>query len=136
MAIIIGGTTNDILVNGVSVATDTEVSTALGLKVNIADLKEIGVGQTWQDVTASRVAGVTYTNSTGKPIEVSIAWSCGGITSHTSPLLEINGINILHKTEDGTSYAGNTVIVIVPPGNTYKFTLYPPQTKAHWKELR
>ena len=68
MAIVLSGTTNDITVNGVSVATDAEVSSAvahkantadvntqLSLKANKADLKEIGVGQTWQDVTASRV---------------------------------------------------------------------------------
>ena len=47
MAIVLSGTTNDILVNGVSVATDAEVNSALAGKANTADLKEIGVGQTW-----------------------------------------------------------------------------------------
>jgi len=32
----------------------------------------IGVGQTWQDMTSSRVSGVTYTNSTGKPITAAV----------------------------------------------------------------
>lgn len=31
-----------------------------------------GIGQTWQNVTASRSAGVTYTNTTGKPIQIII----------------------------------------------------------------
>lgn len=119
-----------------NIAKIDAVNAALALKANTADLKEIGVGQTWQDMTGSRVAGTTYTNSTGKPIEVSIAWSLGGISTQTSPLLEINGINILSKTEDGTSYAGNTVIAIVGAGATYRFTLYSPQIKTHWKELR
>ena len=73
MAIVLSGTTNDILVNGVSVATDAEVNSALAGKANTADLKEIGVGQTWQDVTASRTRNVTYTNTTGKPIQVNIS---------------------------------------------------------------
>lgn len=60
MVIVLSGTTNDIIINGASVATDAEVSTAvapkantadvntqLSLKANTADLKEIGVGQTW-----------------------------------------------------------------------------------------
>jgi len=33
----------------------------------------IGVGQTWQDVTGSRAQNTNYTNTTGKPIFVSIA---------------------------------------------------------------
>lgn len=31
------------------------------------------LGQTWKNVTTSRAAGITYTNSTGKPIMVSVA---------------------------------------------------------------
>ena len=33
-----------------------------------------GVGQSWQDVTSSRAINTVYTNSTGKPIIVNIAW--------------------------------------------------------------
>lgn len=47
MAIVLSGTTNDILVNGVSVATDAEVSSAVAKwscsKANTTDLK-VGVG--------------------------------------------------------------------------------------------
>ena len=32
----------------------------------------LGVGQSWQDMVASRFSGVTYTNSTGKPIYVKV----------------------------------------------------------------
>ena len=38
MAIVLSGTTNDILVNGVSVATDTEVNSAIALKANTSDV--------------------------------------------------------------------------------------------------
>ena len=36
-------------------------------------LAEIGVGQTWQDVTSSRALDTVYTNSTGKPIQVQVS---------------------------------------------------------------
>lgn len=35
--------------------------------------QQIGVGQTWQDVLASRTAGTTYQNTTGRPIMVAIS---------------------------------------------------------------
>ena len=38
----------------------------------------VGVNQTWTDVTASRSAGTTYTNSTGKPITVSVSCPASG----------------------------------------------------------
>jgi len=34
----------------------------------LAVMSSIGYSQTWQDVTASRAAGTTYTNTTGRPI--------------------------------------------------------------------
>ena len=52
------------VVSGLKVAN----ATAAGQAVNYDQV--IGVGQTWQDVTASRALGVTYTNTTGKPIHV------------------------------------------------------------------
>lgn len=39
-----------------------------------ANSYDIGVGQTWQNVTASRAFGVTYTNTTGKPIVLMISF--------------------------------------------------------------
>ena len=32
----------------------------------------VGIDQTWLDLTGSRAAGVTYTNTTGKPIMVNV----------------------------------------------------------------
>ena len=42
------------------------------------DSKDIGVGQTWQNVAASRSTGTTYTNTTGKPIMLAINFSTAG----------------------------------------------------------
>lgn len=58
----------------------------------VTSAPSIGVGQTWQDVTASRALGTTYTNTTGKPIMVkvnsngSVAITCivDGVTLETA----------------------------------------------------
>ena len=128
MSIVLSGTTNDITVNGVSVATDAEVNSALAGKANTADLKEIGVGQTWQDVTASRVIGATYTNTTGKPIMVII-----GMDTYASyQTIEVGGLDI---SGNGNMGGGNPIF-IVPNGSTYKFVSTNTGTLRSWCELR
>ena len=81
-----------------------------------------GSGQTWTDVGASRVSGTTYTNSTGKPIEVVVSGGSATI-SYT-----INGITGL--TSSTTSYM--QISFIVPNGNTYVVT----NNFVKWLELR
>ncbi len=136
MAIVLSGTTNDILVNGVSVATDTEVSTALALKANTAELKEIGVGQTWQDVTASRVLGTTYTNSTGKPISIEV-YSLMAV-ANVAWGVHVNG-NFIggQRTDVWSSNSRNTVFAIVPNNSTYSIVASVGSvTIDKWSELR
>ena len=41
---------------------------------SLTGIPNLGVGQTWTNVLASRSAGVTYTNSTGKPIVVMFSY--------------------------------------------------------------
>src|SRR5690606_12694984 len=63
--------------------SQSEVATALLSKADLIAGKVpetqlpamggLGIGQTWQDVTASRASGVAYQNVTGKPIALSIA---------------------------------------------------------------
>jgi len=62
-----------ILNNTVTSTSATQALTAAQGKV--LNDKMFGVGQTVQDVTASRVLGTTYTNSTGKPILISLTVS-------------------------------------------------------------
>ena len=129
MGILISGTTNDITINGVSVATDAEVSSAVAPKANTADLKEIGVGQTWQDVTASRVVGTTYTNTTGKPIFISVytAW-----TSSNTLTLTIGGVATqLDGVDQGFTYP--KVVAIIPNNITYSVSGW---AAGKWFELR
>ena len=89
----------------------------------------IGYGQTWQDVKASRAFGVTYTNSTGKPIEVSVTgyWPGNGGTVALQPT--IGGVVI---GEQKYGYAP-CMTFIVPNNTTYKVNYN--GTVVHWTEL-
>lgn len=94
----------------------------------------IGYNQTWKDVTASRVTGTTYTNTTGKPIQVSIGLiaSVGGQKAY----IQINGVNMISTpTFANAGYTYTVPCFIVPNGATYK---YPSGTVANiekWSEL-
>lgn len=84
-----------------------------------ANSYDLGVGQTWQDVTASRVAGTTYTNSTGKPIMVSIIGTV--LAQYTTGSLIVNGLT-LDTYQAFVASANGTVCGIIPNGATYSTT--------------
>jgi len=94
----------------------------------------IGVNQTWQDVTASRAIGTTYTNSTGKPILVSMTFSCSSANSVQG--LTINGVVVYATAVNVVGFpAGFTLLV--PNGGTYvTVTNLGTLTKITWAELR
>ncbi len=75
----------------------------------------IGVGQTWQSVTGSRALSTTYTNSTGKPIQLYIVCSAG---SSNGAGVTINGTT---PAQVYTNVAGGRVVLfpIIPNGATY-----------------
>lgn len=70
-------------------------------------LNPIGVGQTWQTVT--RTGGITYTNSTGKSIMVSL-YGLGTLS------FVVDGLQVAVSTVNN---AGNSITAIVPNGSTY-----------------
>ena len=90
----------------------------------------LGQGQTWQNVTASRAQGTTYTNTTGKPIFVSIFGSCN---SGSKPLT-VNGLAVATHTPIGTGSISTTITAIVPDGGTYSLANVGGTTL--WMELR
>jgi hypothetical protein len=93
-------------------------ATATGQAVNYDQV--LGVGQTWQDVTASRTAGVTYTNTTGKPIVVVFE----GSNSTSGRKIYLNGFAVVSLSTAGVN---QSYVLIVPNGYTYKrddFTTY------------
>lgn len=92
-----------------------------------SDNNSIGVGQTWQDVTASRTAGVTYTNTTGKPIIVSTYLSGSGSSSHA---IIVDGVACSSLVGTGS------VSAIVPNGANYSLINPSGRTIIYWSELR
>jgi uncharacterized protein YaiE (UPF0345 family) len=79
----------------------------------------IGVGQTWTDVRASRAAATTYTNSTGRPIMVSVV--AGAATySYCSGFVDGVMITEQQSRDSATTTSQAGVIFIVPAGSTYR----------------
>ena len=131
-----GATTEDLDTRIALKADTTYVNTQLSLKANTADLKEIGVNQTWQDVKASRVSGTTYTNTTGKPINVIVTVEAAVYNTYYGAILTING-NLYARSagNEGITYAAGTISVIIPNGATYKLDISNGLI-YNWLELR
>jgi hypothetical protein len=85
----------------------------------------IGVGQTWQVVTGSRVSGTTYTNSTGKPILIMVR-----INQSASNSVVVGGVTIITANSSTATFV--TYSFIVPNSTTYVVTA----TINEWSELR
>ena len=96
----------------------------------------IGVGQTWQSFTGSRSAGVTYTNSTGRPIQLAISINQYATTSASSTLT-VSGVVVATWRQDGGAAAlcAGQVLAIVPAGGTYVVSSFL-QSLTSWSELR
>lgn len=102
--------------------TDTTESLVSPAKVKAAfDAQEqqIGVGQTWQDVTGSRTGGVSYRNTTGRPIMVNIHDN----QSYGEAQVSVNGSTwvTVAKAID-TSDDQTTASFIVPNNHYYRTT--------------
>jgi uncharacterized protein (DUF2147 family) len=94
----------------------------------------LGVNQTWTDVSGSRTAGTTYTNSTGKPIQVIASFQSSSQTNFTTGT--INGLTVYGSVTTSSGHWG-TISYIVPNGNTYSATMNgSPVTATNWLELR
>lgn len=91
----------------------------------------IGSGQTWQDVTGSRSFGVTYTNTTGRPIMVSLY---PGALSNRTYSLTVNGQQIA-SVAYGTATVQVPMVGIIPTGATYQAST-DSGTLEKWTELR
>lgn len=93
--------------------------------------QSIGIGQTWQDVTASRAVSTSYQNLTGRPISVQIR-----ITASSSPF-QVSTDNVTFVSiAAGTSTAGvgGWIGGIIPPNHYYRIN--GAATINGWTELR
>ena len=108
-----------------------------------ADLKEIGVGQTWQNVTGSRVAGTTYTNTTGKPIVIQVYAGSTASAVNLRMTASINGgggFKVL-DAQNASFIPSGVFALIIPVGATYNIKGYANTTLGsttilEWYELR
>lgn len=95
----------------------------------------IGVGQTWQDMTASRVFSTTYTNTSGRPITISIAV---GNNSPGGCAIDVDGVEVARYTETATNGPQNQMITVVPNNATYVLRAYSGAARVItlWAELK
>lgn len=91
-----------------------------------------GIGQTWQNVSGSRAKNTLYTNSTGKPIEVSVVIT---EASTGNGVLEVGGVTVGIFSTTATT-ANATTCAIVPNGATYRIIETVSITILSWSELR
>jgi hypothetical protein len=87
--------------------------------------------QAYGNYIGSRSINTTYTNSTGKPIWVAVAWTATGNGNYTAT---VNGNAAYFTTQD--LYPRANVNFIVPIGGTYSVSSSAGQTPAYWYELR
>jgi hypothetical protein len=97
---------------------------------SIAQSTDLGVGQSWQNVTSSRSLGVTYVNNTGRPILVVVSMS----DARGNNYVLINGVNI--GDIDTKATTGDRMTFIVPISNSYRIEVGLGGTISTWAELR
>jgi hypothetical protein len=110
-----------ILNNTLTSTSTTQALTAAQGKVlkDSLDAASFGVGQTWKDLTSSRASGVTYTNTTGKPIQIYI------MTGTESAPLIVGGVTL-------PVHGDSMPQIIVPHTVSYRFD----GVVFAWAELR
>ena len=104
----------------------------------VTKMSGLGVDQTWTDVTGSRAFATTYTNTTGKPIAVTVTTLNTVASSTESVQISVNGQVVMQQNNIAAATIGSTAMVvfaIVPPGATYNVTVTQASLNA-WKELR
>jgi len=114
-------------------ATSGTNTTQIATTANVYG-SSLGWGQTWQNVKSSRVSGTSYTNSTGKPIMVAVAFpDTGGTASVTVVVGGVTLINLNYDIGSGSAIA--FPVFIVPNGTVYTVTAGG-ATISFWSELR
>lgn len=96
-------------------ATDATLKQGIGGQA-LAAMSSIGYGQTWKSVT--RVAGTTYYNTTGKPIQTGGTFTASTISSGWN--LTVNGSVVWSSICPSNSLFGMQLAnVVIPPDASY-----------------
>ena len=124
--------------SALSAASASDITTAIGSTAvtnatNATNATNIlgSASQSYGDYIGSRAINTTYTNSTGKPIWVAVAWTDTGNGNYTATV----GGNLAYFTTQDL-YPRANVNFIVPIGATYSVSSSTGQTPDYWYELR
>ena len=91
------------------------------------------IDQFWHDVTGSRAKGVVYTNTTGKPVQVSVIIRDSGSTHNLN--FFVNSADVISIPDlVGGSSGFQQLTITVPPTHTYR--LETNNLIYSWWELR
>jgi hypothetical protein len=112
-----GGIANAGSIDAAALST-TYASLVTRVEAVEARSRTLGDGQSWQDLTASRSAGVTYTNTSGRPKFVSVFATNGAAARG----LHVGGLLVAQLTPISSGTISSTVYAIVPNGVTYSLT--------------
>lgn len=134
-------TTTNVGISRFATATEVANKSSGNVAINpsnaatIAQSTDLGVGQSYVDVTSSRSLESVYTNNTGKPIFASL--NIRGTTSSVDGVRVLVGGFIVSELLNIADNHHSQVVFIVPVGSTYAVQ----QTQAtinllRWTELR
>ncbi|WP_216068995.1 phage tail-collar fiber domain-containing protein [Acinetobacter ursingii] len=102
------------------------------ITINTTANNAIGVGQSWQDVTSQRANNTTYTNTTGRPIQLFISVNVGGQGDDIGTF-NIDGVVMTIRDAAAWSHLS----FIIPNGSSYKLSVNASQYNLlTWAELR
>lgn len=93
----------------------------------------IGIGQSWQSKKAERSLNVTYTNNTGRPIQVSITHIANSGSSY-APNFKVDGLEIAKGAYVANTASQDNFSFLVPNGSTYG--AFGITAIVDWSELR
>ena len=95
--------------------------------------RDFGFGQSWVDVTSVRAINTTYTNTTGKPVQVSVITRDTGYVHNLNFFVNVDDvISIPDLAGSGAGFLQLTITV--PPTHTYR--LETANLLHSWWELR
>ena len=105
--------------NSLTSTSTTEALTAA--QGNVLRNRDFGIDQYWLDVTAFRAKGVTYTNSTGKPINVAVIAGYYDQDGGLQALVDGVTVGELYgQAPGGNGYWKGTLNFTVPRSSTYR----------------